>query len=91
MINDNFLYFGEQFYLKNINYKNVYLNFDGKLIDDNGEVYDIYLKVVLLLNKKVFRVNGFDYWNVMCDNRIVLIDEIRNLYREYLLKKLIKE
>lgn len=61
MINDNFLYFGEQFYLKNINFKNVYLNFDGKLIDDNGEVYDIYLKVVLLLNKKVFRVNGFNY------------------------------
>lgn len=61
MINDNFLYFGEQFYLKNINYKNVYLNFDGKLIDDNEEVHDIYLKVVLLLNKKVFRVNGFNY------------------------------
>lgn len=91
MINDNFLHLGEQFYLKNINHKNVYLNSDGKLTDDNGEVHDIHSKAALLLNKKASRVNGFDYWNVMRDNRIVSIDEIRNLYREYLSKKLTKE
>ncbi len=42
MIDDGFLHIGEQFYLKNINHKNVYLNSDGKLTDDNGQNLDIH-------------------------------------------------
>ncbi len=60
MIDDGFLHIGEQFYLKNINHKNVYLNSDGKLTDDNGQNLDIHSGAAQLSNKKAHRVNGFD-------------------------------
>lgn len=87
MIENSFLHIGEQFYLKNINHKNVYLNSDGKLTDDNGQTLDIHSGAAQLSNKKAHRVNGFDYWYVIRENKLVSINEIRELYREHLSKE----
>ncbi len=35
----------------------------------------------------VYRVNGFDYWYVIRENKLVSINEIRELYREHLSKE----
>ncbi len=40
-----------------------------------------------LSNKKAHRVNGFDYWYVIRENKLVSINEIRELYREHLSKE----
>ncbi|MBT1316145.1 site-specific DNA-methyltransferase [Mycoplasma bovis] len=87
MIENGFLHIGEQFYLKNINHKNVYLNSEGKLTDDNRQILDIHSGAAQLSNKKAHRVNGFDYWYVIRENKLVSINEIRELYREHLSKE----
>ena len=82
MIADGFLYNGEQMFMDNIpGY--VTLLSDGKVKMKDGSVMDMHSAAAKLRGNKAKRVNGFDFWKVMRDNKPVGIKDIREKYRDY--------
>lgn len=62
------------------------LNEDGRvLIDKDNKITDIHTAAALLSGKKAARVNGFDYWHVVREGRIIGINEVRKEYRKTLI------
>jgi len=84
MIENNFFFEGEKFYLKN-NQNTAILTKDGKIIIE-GNKFDIHTGAAILIKGKAERVNGFDYWYVFRDNQMVSIKEVRENFRNKLLK-----
>ncbi|WP_349304292.1 DNA-methyltransferase [Campylobacter curvus] len=82
MIKDGFFINGEKFYLKNSD-KTAKLMNDGKLLFDD-EIYDMHTLAAKIKNVKANRLNGFNYWQVIRNEKRISIDEIRNLYRSSL-------
>ena len=54
---------------------------DGKL-EYNGEILDMHTCCALARQVKANRLNGFDYWYVIRENKPVAIAEIREEYRK---------
>lgn len=54
---------------------------DGKLAY-NGEVFDMHTCCALARQVKANRLNGFDYWYVIRENKLVSIAEVREQYRK---------
>ncbi|MBR8461828.1 site-specific DNA-methyltransferase [Campylobacter sp. faydin G-105] len=84
MIDADFFRINEKFYLKNSDFIAI-LNNDGRLTY-KGEIYDMHTLSAKLKNSKSDRLNGFKFWCVMRENRLVLIDKIRENYRLNLIK-----
>ncbi len=80
MIKANFFLEGEWFYLKNGEPQAVLLA-DGKLLY-NGEPINMHTCAALAKKVKAERLNGFDHWYVMRENKLVPIDEVRAVYRD---------
>jgi site-specific DNA-methyltransferase (adenine-specific) len=74
---------GEQFYLNNDSLLSATLREDGKL-EYLGQVLDIHACAAKALGRKAERINGFDYWYVIRDERLVSIATIREVYRALL-------
>ncbi|WP_029905764.1 site-specific DNA-methyltransferase [Mycoplasmopsis opalescens] len=85
MVQANYLQENEQFFLYNQSHKKAFLTKDGKLLLEGGSVVDIHTAAAQLSNKKSARVNGFDYWFVKRDNKLVPLKNIREEYRNRLL------
>lgn len=81
LINDNYLFINEEFYLKNVNHSQVVLNKNGKLNYQNLSDLDLHSFAAKLLNGKSLRVNGFDYWYVKRNEKLISLKEIRENYR----------
>ena len=82
MIKDGFFINGEKFYLKNSD-KTANLMEDGKLFFDD-KIYDMHTLAAKIKNVKASRLNGFNYWQVIRNEKRISIDEVRNLYRSSL-------
>lgn len=82
MIAENFLTVGEPFFLRNTEYKAT-LTLDGKLNYD-GEVSDIHSLAARLKKVKAKRLNGFEWWFVLREDKQLLLKEVRELAREKL-------
>lgn len=82
MIKAKFFKIGEKFYLKNSD-KFAILKDDGKL-EFNGEIYDMHTLATKFKNVKSTRLNGFKFWEVLRGDNFVLIDKIRENYRQNL-------
>ena len=80
MIKAKFFIENEKFYLKNSD-KFAILQSNGKL-EFNGEIYDMHSLAATLKKTKAKRLNGFEYWFVMRDERLVKISQIREEYRK---------
>lgn len=78
MLKTGFFKVGESFYLAN---KIAILNSDGKLSFD-GKIYDMHSLAAKIKNSKADRLNGFKLWRVLRDDELVLIDDVRQKYRE---------
>ncbi|MBR5940094.1 MAG: hypothetical protein IKZ88_02455, partial [Neisseriaceae bacterium] len=59
-----------------------FLTASGKLEYD-GNFYDIHTLAALLKSVKAKRLNGFDYWLVERNGKQILLDNVRNEYREF--------
>lgn len=81
MIGDKFLISGEKLHLKNTSFS-AFLTESGKLEYD-GNIYDIHTLAALLKSVKAKRLNGFDYWLVERNGKQILLDNVRNEYREF--------
>lgn len=81
LINSCFLIENEQFYLEDISHQQVWINKEGKLVCEDGNILDIHTAAAKLTHKNVARVNGFDYWFVKRDNHLVSLKTIRENYR----------
>lgn len=87
MIENGYFFLNEKFYLDNNDYnEQVFLLKDGKLLY-NHEIYDMHTLAAKLKNSKANRLNGFDFWKVIRNNKLISIDEIRNNYRNFLKNK----
>ncbi|OCR92516.1 DNA-methyltransferase [Campylobacter fetus] len=82
MIKKDFFISGEKFYLKNSVFS-ASLMPNGKL-KFNDEIIDIHTLSAKLKGVKAQRLNGFNYWQVLRNNKKVLINDIRNIYRQNL-------
>jgi site-specific DNA-methyltransferase (adenine-specific) len=85
MIKDGFFFEGEKFFLKKQS-ETAELMVDGKL-QIRGTRIDMHSGAAILGGLKADRVNGFDYWRVERDGKLVSISEIRENYRRYISKK----
>ncbi|MBR3862881.1 MAG: site-specific DNA-methyltransferase, partial [Clostridia bacterium] len=56
---------------------------DGKL-NYNGEIIDMHSCAAIARGVKANRLNGFDYWYIKRDEKLVSISEIRDNYRQSL-------
>lgn len=81
MIDNKYFFKNEKFYLKNKT-DFVFLQPDGKIKYQNGKIDNIHSAAAILSNKKVDRVNGFDYWFVERNEKLVSINVIREEYRK---------
>ena len=81
MIGDKFLISGEKLHLKNTSFS-AFLTESGKLEYD-GNIYDIHTLAALLKSVKAKRLNGFDYWLVERNGKQILLNNVRNEYREF--------
>lgn len=81
MIEKGYFILGEDFYLKDGKEKIAKLAKDGKLIW-NEEKIDMHTCVARVKNVKAKRLNGFDYWYVKREEKIVSINKIREDYRK---------
>jgi site-specific DNA-methyltransferase (adenine-specific) len=84
MISQDYFKVGEKFYLKN-NDNYATLEQDGKLLI-HGKIVDMHTGAAILGNLKSDRVNGFDYWLVERDGKMVSISDVREKYRKHLEK-----
>lgn len=82
MIKAKFFKIGEKFYLKNSD-KFAILQDDGRL-EFNGEIYDMHTLAAKFKNAKSSRLNGFKFWEVLREDKPILIDKIRENYRQNL-------
>lgn len=82
MINAGYFKLGEKFYLKNTDIT-AELSIGGKL-SYNNEEYDMHTLAALAGGKKSDRVNGFDYWFVLRNEKLISIKKIRDNYRSSL-------
>jgi site-specific DNA-methyltransferase (adenine-specific) len=82
LVNKNYLKNGDILYSKNKN-QSAILKEDGNLVYENneGSIHKISALILNLTNN-----NGWDFWNVEMDNKLISIDEIRNTYRNIELK-----
>ncbi len=85
MILNKFFNVGEKFYLKNTNL-NATLNKDVKL-EYNGKIYDIHTLAAILKNSKSKRLNGFNYWEVLRNQKKISIAAIRENFRNFIINK----
>ena len=79
MISAGYFFAGEKFYL-NDGQELAQLNNDGKLLYD-GKILDMHTCAAIAKNSRAKRVNGFDIWHVMRNNKLVSIAIIRENYR----------
>ncbi len=84
MINRGFFKEGEYFYLKN-GTPVATLNKDGNLVY-KGTVIDMHTCIAKARGVIATRLNGFDYWYVSRNETLVSIANIREKYRQSLLK-----
>ncbi len=80
MIKENYLIEGEIVYLKKLNIQAKLLK-NGKILLGNEEI-DIHLGAAKAKNASTKRLNGFDYWYVMRNEKRVTLREIREEYRK---------
>ena len=80
MINAGFLFLDEKFYLKNTNEFAILKN--GAKLEFNGEFYDIHSLAAKLKNSSSQRLNGFKFWQVKRDDKFILLDDVRQNFRE---------
>lgn len=80
MIADDYFHIGEGFYFKNSESPVATLKENGKLMYEGNEI-DMHSCAAKARNLKASRVNGFDYWYVKRDNKLVSINEVRENYR----------
>jgi len=78
MIRDGFFILGEKFYLED---KFAILQSSGKL-EFNGEICDMHSLCARIKAAKSARLNGWKHWKVRRNGEFILIDEIRQSYRE---------
>lgn len=71
---------GERFYMKNSG-ESGELTPDGRLIY-NGEVMDIHTCAAAARKRSADRLNGFDFWYVLREGKLVSIKKIREDYRK---------
>lgn len=86
MIENNFFIENEKLYIKDKK-DFVFLQKDGKVKLKNGSITNIHVAAAKITNKKADRVNGFEYWFVERNNKLISINEIRKNYRKYLTKE----
>lgn len=82
MILDGFLHDGEPMFMEGIS-GCVTLLCDGKVKMKDGSIIDMHSAAAKLRGVKAKRINGFDFWKVIRDNKLVGIKEIREKYRDY--------
>lgn len=64
------------------------LQSNGKVfLPEQNIVTDIHTGAARLSNKKALRVNGFDFWYVLRNNKLISIKDIRENYRKAISKK----
>lgn len=89
LIKSNYLHANERLYLKG---RNTFatLQSDGKVMlpkEDSGckenLITDIHTGAARLAHVKAERVNGFDYWYVLRDDKRISLNEIRDSYRSH--------
>ena len=83
MIKNGFFFEGEGFYLKNGTEPKANLKSNGKL-DYEGTETDMHSCAAKAKKLKSSRVNGFDYWYVMRNDKLVSISDVRESYRDTL-------
>lgn len=79
MIIAGFLHIGEQFYLKDTPFRASLTN-AGKLKFD-GQLYDMHALAARLKRARAERLNGFMYWEVKRGDSHILLNNIRERYR----------
>ena len=80
MIREGMFHAGERFILDDrITY--ALLQEDGRLLYE-GKIFDMHTCAALAKNSKRKRLNGFDVWYVMRDDKLVSIKDIRESYRK---------
>lgn len=85
MIKNKYLNIGENFSFKD-GVPVATLTNEGKL-DYHGEILDMHTCAAKARNVKAKRLNGFDYWYVVRDDKLVPISAVREKYREALNEK----
>lgn len=76
LISKNYLHKGENLFLKSGLAKAMLLE-NGKIRLGDGEICDIHRGAALASNRKATRLNGFDIWHVIRDNKLVSLNKIR--------------
>lgn len=78
MIESGYFIEGEKLYYDKKPY--LYLMKDGKGKRDDGTILDIHSAIGKIKSNTDKRLNGWDYWEVVRDNKFVPIDNIRKQY-----------
>ena len=86
MIRDGFLHAGEKFYMKDRECKNISLLTNGKLMFNGAEI-DMHSCAARVREVKADRLNGFDYWMVEREGKMVSISDVREEYRRFIKEK----
>lgn len=80
MIADGYFTAGEDFYLKGQDKASAKLRSDGKL-EWGGNITDMHSCAAKIKGVKAKRLNGFDWWQVKRNGKLVSISEIRENWR----------
>lgn len=84
LIKQNYLIEGEKLFLKNKDDFGI-LQSDGKIfLPTKNITTDIHTGAAILGEKKAKRVNGFDFWCVLRNGKLISINEIRENFRKKL-------
>lgn len=78
MINAGYFHVGEKLYYNNTPY--LTLTETGKCINSDDILTDIHSAIGAIKNSRVSRLNGWDFWQVVRNAKLVPIDEIRKQY-----------
>ena len=78
MIDAKYFTVGEKFYFKNTD-KFIILETDNKVIYDGSQT-DMHSAAALVSGRKANRLNGWEFWYVIRDNKPVSINDIRHKY-----------
>lgn len=78
MIKANYFCVGEQLYYDDKPY--LRLTESGKGEQQDGKIVDIHSAIGKIKNNKESRLNGWDYWLVLRDGKLVPINDIRKKY-----------
>jgi len=77
MITAGYFVVGEKLYYAN---SCVVLQSNGKILNPNNQIVDIHSSIALLKNSSSTRLNGWDYWQVKRNDKLVPINDIRQQY-----------